>query len=212
MSCGLLVIWNDCVRGRETDYEEWYQDEHLKERLGVPGFTVGRRYEAVEASRRFLTAYEVEHPETLTSPEYLGRLEHPSARTTAIMRDGFCNARRAICERNAVQGPIRGGVVVTVALDEPAPWDRLLDLAERHPVSPERVHTEIWLSTSPEDGARSAEAELRGRDDTMSGCLELEFLREAPALRARDDLDRACPHAEVGVYRLLCSLRKGDLA
>lgn len=75
---GILGIWNDCAEGRESAYEEWYQSEHLIERLNVPGFQIGRRYEAIEAVRRFLTTYEVEHPNVLTSADYRQRLENPT--------------------------------------------------------------------------------------------------------------------------------------
>jgi hypothetical protein len=76
-------------RGLEAAHEEWYQDEHLIERLCVSGFCVGRRYEAVVATRQFLTTYEMERPEVLTSVEYLERLAHPTERTAAIMQSGF---------------------------------------------------------------------------------------------------------------------------
>jgi hypothetical protein len=71
---GILAVWNDCARGREASYEEWYQQQHLIERVSVSGFLVGRRYEAVAAKRQFLTTYEVERLEVLSSPQYLERL------------------------------------------------------------------------------------------------------------------------------------------
>jgi hypothetical protein len=209
---GILAIWNDCARGREPAYEEWYQDEHLIERLAVSGFCVGRRYEAIVAARQFLTTYEVERPGVLTSAEYLERLAHPTERTTAIMRSGFSNMCRTVCERHSVLGAIRGGVAVTLALSEPNPLVRLSNAAENHALGIELAHSEIWISAEKEQGKVSAEEQLRGRDRKISGCLALEFLRQEPALRAADDLRRACLGAEVGVYRLLCTLRREDLA
>ena len=50
---GILAIWNDCAKGEETNYENWYQNEHLPERLGVPGFIRGRRYENLVDSPKF---------------------------------------------------------------------------------------------------------------------------------------------------------------
>ena len=35
---GILAIFNDCRPGREAEFEEWFQGEHLLERLAVPGF------------------------------------------------------------------------------------------------------------------------------------------------------------------------------
>lgn len=210
---GILAIWNDCARGREAAYEEWYQDEHLMERLCVSGFCVGRRYDAIVAARQFLTTYEVERPEVLTSVEYLERLAHPTDRTAAIMQSGFSNACRTVCERRCIQGAIRGGVAVTIALTGPNPLARLSNAAERHhPVGIELAHSEIWISVEKEEINVSAEEHLRGRDSKISGCLALEFLRHEPALRAADNIRRAFVDAEIGVYRLLCALRKEDLA
>jgi hypothetical protein len=209
---GILAIWNDCARGRESAYEEWYQDEHLIERLCVSGFCVGRRYEAIVGTRQFLTTYEVERPDVFASAEYLERLAHPTERTAAIMQSGFSNMCRTVCERRRIQGPIRGGVAVTVALTEPNPLARLSTAAEKLPLGIELAHSEIWISAEKEAINTSAEERLRGRDSKISGCLALEFLRHEPALRAADNIRRACVDAEIGVYRLLCSLRREELA
>jgi hypothetical protein len=209
---GILAIWNDCARGREAAYEEWYQDEHLIERLSVGGFCIGRRYEAIVAARQFLTTYEVERPEVLTSAEYLERLAHPTERTAAIMRSGFSNMCRTVCERRSIQGAIRGGVAVTLALTEPNPLARLSNEAEKYALGIELAHSEIWISAEEEEANISAEERMRGRDSKISGCLALEFLRHEPALRAADNMRRAYVGAEIGVYRLLCSLRRKDLA
>jgi hypothetical protein len=209
---GILAIWNDCARGRETAYEEWYQDEHLMERLSVTGFCVGRRYEAIVSARQYLTTYEVESPAVLASAEYLERLAHPTERTAALMRSGFSNGCRTVCERRSIQGAIRGGVAVTLALTEPNPLARLSNAAEKHALSIELAHSEIWISAEKEETNVSAEEQMRGRDSKISGCLALEFLRHESALRAADNMRRAYVDAEIGVYRLLCSLRRKDLA
>ncbi len=48
---GILAIFNNVAPGCEAEFEEWFQHEHLAERIAVPGFLLGRRYEAVSASR-----------------------------------------------------------------------------------------------------------------------------------------------------------------
>jgi len=34
---GILAIFNNVAPGREAEFEEWFQHEHLAERLAVPG-------------------------------------------------------------------------------------------------------------------------------------------------------------------------------
>ncbi|MGV9868430.1 hypothetical protein [Rhodococcus koreensis] len=208
---GILAIWNDCRQGREQVYEEWYQDEHLNERVGIEGFRIGRRYEALDASRQFLTTYEVGGTGVLTSFEYRERLAHPTPRTTAVMLDGFTNASRTVCERHVIEGAIRGSIMVTVASAETGAAATLRAAAETLPKNLGVAHSEIWLSATSDDSQPSAESALRGRDDTISGCLALEFLRQEPAQQCADQMRRDLPGADVGVYRLLCSLVKGDL-
>lgn len=45
---GVLLVLNDVVEGFEEEFNRWYQQQHVPERLGVPGFNTARRYRAVE--------------------------------------------------------------------------------------------------------------------------------------------------------------------
>src|SRR5262249_15604757 len=69
---GILAVFNDCTPEGYQHFERWYIREHLQERVGVPGFRFGRRYELVAGGdRRFFAFYEVESPDVLSSPAYL---------------------------------------------------------------------------------------------------------------------------------------------
>lgn len=207
----ILAIWNDCAQGREGDYEQWYQGEHLRERLCINGFRIGRRYEALRAERQFLTTYEVDNAEVLTSADYLARLANPTERTEAMMKNGFCNASRTICTRGDMRGDMRAANVLTVSVDQRTPLGALTELARRYPVSARVAHTEIWTSAHPGGGQDSAETALRGPDAVIAGCLLVEFLRESDAIAAIDDARAAVRGATVGTYRLLSSLRREDV-
>jgi len=67
---GLLMVWCDVPADREADFNRWYNEEHLAERLAVPGFLSAARYEAVKGGRRHLACYELESPAVLESPAY----------------------------------------------------------------------------------------------------------------------------------------------
>ena len=51
---GILAIWHDCAPGREAEFEAWYQQEHLIERLAVPGFLFGRLQCLLQCSNMIL--------------------------------------------------------------------------------------------------------------------------------------------------------------
>jgi len=67
---GLLMVWTDVPADKEAEFNQWYNEEHLKERLGVPGFLSGARYEAVKGGPTPLAVYELESPAVLESPAY----------------------------------------------------------------------------------------------------------------------------------------------
>ena len=84
---GILSVFNDIVPEGYERFERWYNREHLQERVGVPGFRFGRRYELVSGGdRRFFAFYGVDSPDILSSPVYVQRLENPTAWTRESMK------------------------------------------------------------------------------------------------------------------------------
>ena len=67
---GLLMVWADVPADKEPEFNRWYNDEHLAERLAVPGFLNGARYEAVKGGPKHLAVYELESAAVLESPAY----------------------------------------------------------------------------------------------------------------------------------------------
>lgn len=78
---GLLMVWADVPRDREDDFNRWYNEEHLAERLSVPGFLSAARYEAVKSGPKHLACYELESLAVLDSAEYRQLKERPTAWT-----------------------------------------------------------------------------------------------------------------------------------
>jgi len=69
-SSGLLVVMVDVDPEDEDELNRWYDEEHIAERLGIPGFVRVRRYKAVEGSPKYLALYELESPDVVQSEEY----------------------------------------------------------------------------------------------------------------------------------------------
>ncbi len=55
----LLVVNLDVSEGWEDRVDEWYERDHIPEKLGIEGFLAAHRYRSVDRPRRFLTIYEL---------------------------------------------------------------------------------------------------------------------------------------------------------
>ena len=203
---GILAIWNDCAAGHEADFEEWYQHEHFHERIAVPGFLLGRRYEVISGSPRYFCFYLTRSAAVLTSPAYLERLDNPTPMTRRIMTDAFRDMSRTVCHRTLRLGAMRGTAAITLRFTEPiderALWTTVETLLKDKAVACGELWTAVDAATVPV----SQEERLRGGDKKIAGCLFVETLRETEAKAVADNLSRQYPGATVGVYRLLCEI------
>jgi hypothetical protein len=66
----LLMVWADVPADKEKEFNDWYNKEHLAERMAIPGFLSGARYEAVKGSPKHLAYYELENAAVLESEAY----------------------------------------------------------------------------------------------------------------------------------------------
>ena len=75
---GLLVVWCEVGEDDEPEFNRWYNDEHLAERLSVPGILSVARYEAVSSGPKHLAVYELENSAVMESPEYREMRQNPT--------------------------------------------------------------------------------------------------------------------------------------
>ena len=203
---GVLAIWNDIRAGREPEFESWYKNEHFPERLAVPGFRLGRRYEAVSGEPRYFCCYLTDTPDVLVSPGYLERLNNPTALTRAMMTGAFLNMTRTLCRRALRRGALWGAYSVTVRFYEAVDEGRHGPLLDALAASDGVARCELWLAADQGAGVTAEEA-LRGRDRKIAGCLVIDTLRQPDAERVARQMTRefGAP-TEIGVYRLLCEI------
>src|SRR5262245_7892714 len=208
---GILAIFNDCRAGREDEFDAWFQGEHLEERLAVPGFLFGRRHQALSGSAGYFNFYLVESPDVLASKPYLERLDNPTPMTKRIMSEVFINMNRTVCRRTVRRGRFRGAYAVTARFND-APDAGALTVTLDDLVRDTSVAGgEIWIALDPAGMPVSMEEKLRGGDKKIKGCLMVDTLRQSDAETLGARLSRQFPAAEIGVFRVLCQLGRGDL-
>ncbi|GAA0426392.1 hypothetical protein GCM10009133_38690 [Cocleimonas flava] len=66
-----LFVWTDIDPTYEQDFNQWYDREHMTERVSIDGFTWASRYRAVSMkARRYLALYRTENINVFTSNAY----------------------------------------------------------------------------------------------------------------------------------------------
>jgi hypothetical protein len=111
---GLLHVEFDYPAEQAEELHDWYNSEHVPERLGIAGFVSGRRFAALEGGPRWLAVYETEQPAALSSAEYLHWLGPGETSWTKRILPRNRNVRRTVCELIRVEAseerePVPGG-------------------------------------------------------------------------------------------------------
>jgi hypothetical protein len=80
---GLLLTMTEPPPAMEEEFNAWYDDEHLAERLAITGFRSTRRWVAASqpapaGAGKYLATYELDSAGVLFTPEYLHRLQNQS--------------------------------------------------------------------------------------------------------------------------------------
>jgi hypothetical protein len=204
---GILAIFNNVAPGREAEFEEWFQHEHLAERIAVPGFLLGRRHEAVSGRPRYFNFYLTESAGILKSAAYLERLDHPTPITRKIMSEIFKDMIRTVCHRTLRLGAMRGAAAITLRFMERVDQNALRTAAEQLMKDKAVACAEIWSAADAATIPVSEEERLRGGDRRIEACLYVETLREEDAGKIAGTLSGQFSSAAAGVYRLLCEIR-----
>ncbi len=115
---GLLAIWHDLDisdSGDLRDFQNWYRSEHFPERLGIPGFMRGRRYQSIDSNIRFSALYETKDIETLASEAYHNRLDNPTPWSRKNLAR-FRNTNRTVFNIEHSMGFGIGGALAVISM------------------------------------------------------------------------------------------------
>jgi hypothetical protein len=171
---GFLAIWSDIEADKLTDYLHWLTREHTSERIGTSGFLAVRVFRALglEGARVFIL-YELDGSEVLNNPDYLSRLNAPTAWSQRIMPT-LGNFIRGGGRLIASAGIGQGGVIGVLAVEE-APADSSQLAAETAAL--DRIAAVRVLQTDQAGTAvQTREKAMRSDDRSFGGLLIVEAL------------------------------------
>ena len=206
-----LLVWSDIDPDHEADFNQWYDREHMEERVRIPGFTGARRYRAVSGSaRRYLALYRASSLADFTSDAY--RKAFTKQTQWSITNFGrMSNTRRRVMQVAQEGGFGWGGALVLIelvpnAMDTDAVSNVLGKLMAEEGVL--RVHHMIpdeTLSTPLPSET------IEGR--VLAPCIAIDVtsepIAEATLRQLTEQLGGAVREAET--FRLMWSLDAQDL-
>ena len=84
---GMLITFTETLNEDEVDFNEWYNREHIDERVWMPGFHRARRYIDSDgtASFKYFATYETTVVQDLADPEYMELLKDQSDWSKKVM-------------------------------------------------------------------------------------------------------------------------------
>lgn len=83
---GLMVAMFDIPDNLEEEFNTWYDEEHIPEKVGrVPGFIRARRYKSLEGRPNYICIYELEDVSVVDNPTYQANYKSGST-TTEYMK------------------------------------------------------------------------------------------------------------------------------
>lgn len=222
---GAVAIWHDIAPEAREEFYAWHGEEHMPERVGIPGFLRGRRYVAMRAGLEFFNLYEALSPQVVAGSDYLTRLNSPTTWTVATVRH-FKNVARSICRVVYSTGRGHGGLIATLRYDIPndtgtahiaAMTERLLPpLARQRGVAGMHLlMADIGASAvkTEEQKARAGANRIPGWILLVEGWGDYEpFMEFCESKFSPDDLKAAGASGpvEVGFYRLQTTRTKTD--
>ncbi|MEQ3550905.1 hypothetical protein WIS52_10510 [Pseudonocardia nematodicida] len=197
-------------------FEDWYNFQHLPERVGIPGFRRARRWVDAAGSRdgrtRFLTIYETDDVDVLASAPYLRALDAPTDLTRRVV-PLFAEFRRSACRVTAVCGSGATGRCVAVDLDPATPVPDGLTGALARLRDEHLLHLgSLYEPDAAIGAAKAATSEGRAsatQQDAEAALLLLEPQPGVPATALLGALDLV-PAADPEEYELLFELRQDE--
>jgi hypothetical protein len=215
---GMLITAMDVDANEESDFNTWYDKEHLVERVAIEGFQEARRYVAFAAEPKYFNLYTTRTFEALDSVPYRAVLQKQTAWSLHHINK-FRNPIRAIGRITVSNGRGRGSALFVARLRPAAGQESALraTLGERiaaltgrdgvlsgHLVESDPALSKPLTEAVPPPGAADWYLLLDGTTPEAMQRIGDQFTSSAE-LTERGQL------ISHGVYRLMWDLAKAEL-
>ncbi|PWQ93383.1 DUF4286 family protein [Leucothrix arctica] len=112
-----LFVWTDVDSTYEDDFNEWYDREHMAERVAIEGFQWARRYRSTSATaRRYLALYRTENIKTFSTQSYQNAFQNQTNWSNTNF-ERMTNTNRRVMHVTHEVGFGNGAAIALITLD-----------------------------------------------------------------------------------------------
>lgn len=126
---GMLFVATNVAAQDEADFNQWYDREHVEERVRISGFLSGTRYQSLHGGRKYLGLYKTESLESFTSDAYHAAFTRQTEWSVANLQKMISPMRR-VCAISAVVGFGSGSHLAIITLPVGTAENRIAELGE----------------------------------------------------------------------------------
>lgn len=171
----ILFVSNVIPEHVESEFNCWYQEEHIPERMAIKGFRTAVRYKGLAAKHSYLAIYECDAIDVFEQPVYLERLINPTVRTQKIM-PYFKNMVRSICHRTLHEEAVASNQAMYLVFHRPEiesasqarDWIQSV-LRDYLFALDANIRISLWEAADGAVASSSPEEKLRGTKDRRVG-------------------------------------------
>ena len=215
---GMLLTSMDIAPSDEAEFNRWYDREHLKERVAIPGFLEARRYVAHNGTPKYLSLYSTETFEVLDSPAYRTALANQTDWSKANIAR-FKNMIRAVARITISRGQGRGAALGIIRLRPLAGSQDKLRAALKDVLDPGALDGIISMHLIESDPALSrpitddSPVSNPGSGDwfVLIDRTHVDAVGAALAKRFTDEVLKSSAVISTGIYNLMWDLAKSDI-
>ncbi|SFX61059.1 hypothetical protein SAMN03097694_2580 [Janthinobacterium lividum] len=116
---GMLFVWTSADPEHERDFNRWYDREHVEERVRIPGFVSGTRYQSVRGPRKYLGLYRTVSLGAFQTPDYFKAFGQQTPWSLTNLQR-MVDPMRRVCAIEAETGMGTGAWLAVLRLGAPA--------------------------------------------------------------------------------------------
>ena len=212
---GILFVWTSADPEHELDFNRWYDREHVEERVRIPGFVSGTRYQSVRGPRKYLGLYRTVSLDAFHTPDYFKAFGQQTPWSMANLQR-MVDPMRRVCAIEAETGMGTGAWLAVLRLGASAIGQDAEAKAGMAALGEKLLHIDGVIATrllTPDANLSGPLPAERKEGRVLDPIFLIDASSESAAVAAANEASAALglDGAEAAILQLSWQLRETDL-